>query len=160
LTPKLGLYESCRRRQCSSFQTRGGSDFVTDRRARRRSHHWLRRLRDDATDLRRNSLRAQKRVRDTIRVDINCWNIETMIGCLLFVQDYGASIYMRYPAGPRFPVGSSFIRRYLSILAGASRTRRHHLPPPLTFRTSKSDLNAEDQPWRSEVAARRLRPIP
>ena len=57
-----------------------------------------------------------------------------MIGCLiLFVQEYGTSIYtneIRDPAGPSFPVVISFIRRCLSSPSAPVILRRHHLPLP------------------------------
>jgi hypothetical protein len=58
-------------------------------------------------------------------------NLRTGLGNLC-IHAYG----IRYPAGPRFPVGTAFIRQYLSFFPGASHTRRQHFPPPLAFQTS------------------------
>jgi hypothetical protein len=68
------------------------------------------------------------------RIHLHCWNIEMLIGCLIFAQDYGTSIYMHMgsvilrdlvsPSGHPSSVGASLSP--LSLLTPVGTTYLHH----------------------------------
>jgi len=87
-----------------------------------------------------------------------------MIGCLiLFVQEYGTSIYtneIRDPAGPSFPVAASHPRRRLSSSVGTTYLRRTesgrpNLTLPLVRKIQRRRREGEERRREGEKERRR-----